>query len=57
MSSGHDALAAVLGVAADALAGAGFAFDDGVDDLEVRRIGGEANLNGLARLLVVSSDS
>ena len=34
-----------LGVAADALAGAGFAFDDGIYDLEVGRIGGETDFD------------
>ncbi len=38
-----------LDVAADALAGAGLAFDDRVDDLEVRRVGGETDLDGFAR--------
>jgi hypothetical protein len=37
--------AAALVVAADALAGAGLALDDGVDDLEVGGVGGEADLD------------
>jgi hypothetical protein len=44
----HD-LAALGGVAADALAGAGLALDDRVDDLEVGGVGGEADLDLLAR--------
>ena len=36
------------GVAPHPLAGAGLALDDGVDDFEVGRIGGEADLDGLS---------
>src|SRR5687768_16632088 len=34
-----------VGAAMDALTGAGFSFDDRIDDLEVGRVGGEANLD------------
>src|SRR5690606_33261268 len=40
--------AALGGIAADALAGAGFSLDDGIDDLEVGRVGGETDLDLLA---------
>ena len=43
----EDAIAVFHG-AADALAGAGFALDDGIDDFEVGRVGGEADLDRFA---------